>query len=351
MKRFIPIRIGSGRFSFLLDTKAAIVIGLLGITAFFAVVISVGVGDFYIPPLDVISVFMGSGSDMHTLVIEKLRLPRILIALMSGAALAVSGAILQGVVRNPLAAPDILGITGGASVAAVSVITFFSDSTDSLSVSVNWIPAAAFAGATVVAALIYLLSWKNGVSPFRLVLIGIGFYTATQAATNLIILLGPVFRAVQSKTWLTGSVYGSTWEYVFTLLPWVGILIPVAILLAPNVNVQQFGDHLARGLGSKLQSQRLVLLLISTGLAGSAVAFAGGISFVGLIAPHAARRLVGSSFGALLPASALLGATIVMLADLLGRTLVPATEIPAGVFTAVIGAPYFIYLLFRSRRR
>jgi iron complex transport system permease protein len=309
----------------------------------------VGVGDVYIPPFDVIQVFFGTGSELHALVVETFRLPRICIALFAGAAIAVSGAILQAVVRNPLASPDIIGITGGASVAAVSVITFFSDSTHSLSVSIHWVPAAAFLGATAIAALIYLFSWKDGVSPFRLVLIGIGFYTATQAATNLIILLGPVFRAVQSKTWLTGSVYGSNWEQVFTLLPWVGTLIPLSILLARDVNVQQFGDQLATGLGSRVQTQRLVLLLISTGLASSAVAFAGGIGFVGLIAPHAARRLVGSSFGAMIPASALLGALFVMLADLAGRTVMAPVEIPAGVFTAAVGAPYFIYLLFRSR--
>lgn len=349
MKRFMPIRIGGDRCSFLMDKKAAMVIGLLTLSVIFTMVISVGVGDVYIPPFDVIKVFFGTGSPLQALVVETFRLSRICIALFAGAAIAVSGAILQAIVRNPLASPDIIGITGGASVAAVSVITFFSDSTHSLSVSIHWVPAAAFLGATVIAALIYLFSWKDGVSPFRLVLIGIGFYTATQAATNLIILLGPVFRAVQSKTWLTGSVYGSNWEQVFTLLPWVGTLIPLSILLARDVNVQQFGDPLATGLGSRVQTQRLALLLISTGLAGSAVAFAGGIGFVGLIAPHAARRLVGSSFGAMIPASALLGALFVMLADLAGRTVMAPVEIPAGVFTAAVGAPYFIYLLFRSR--
>ncbi|SEN56475.1 FecCD family ABC transporter permease [Lihuaxuella thermophila] len=349
MKRFMPIRIGGDRFSFLMDKKAAGVIGLLSLAVFAAVVISVGVGEVYIAPLDVIKVFLGTGSPSDALVVNTFRLPRICIAFLSGAALAVSGALLQAVVRNPLASPDIIGITGGASVAAVSVITFFADSTTSLSVSIHWVPAAAFLGATVIAILIYLFSWKDGVSPFRLVLIGIGFYTATQAAVNLIILLGPVFRAVESKTWLTGSVYGSTWEQVLTLLPWVGILIPLSILLGRHVNVQQFGDSLATGLGNPVQKHRMMLLFISTGLAGSAIAFAGGIGFVGLIAPHAARRLVGASFGALLPASALLGALFVMLADLAGRTVMAPTEIPAGVFTAVIGAPYFIYLLFRSR--
>jgi iron complex transport system permease protein len=231
------------------------------------------------------------------------------------------------------------------------MITIFSDSTKSLSVSMQWIPFAAFLGATVIALLMYGLAWKKGVSPFRLVLVGIGLYTATQAITNLIILLGPVYRATQSKTWLTGSVYGSEWKEVFTLLPWICILIPLAFIMARTVNIQQFGDDIATGMGDRVQRNRLFILLISTGLAGTAVAFAGAIGFIGLIAPHAARRLVGSSFEVLLPVSGLLGGTIVVLADLVGRTVAPPLEIPAGVFTAAIGAPYFIYLLARTKKR
>ncbi|MBD1370862.1 iron ABC transporter permease [Hazenella sp. IB182357] len=348
MKKYHSFRIGDDKISYLLDKKAVGVMGLLTISTFVILILCVAMGTEYIPFLDVLQVLLGQDST-STFIIKELRLPRILVALLIGCALAVSGAILQSVVRNPLAAPDTLGITGGAAVAAVSLITFFSDGMNGFSISEQWIPVAAFVGATVVAALIYLFSWKDGVSPFRFILIGIGFFTLTQAVTNLIMLLGPVWRASQSQIWLTGTIYGSKWEHVYILSLWLVILLLLTFLLGRKIGVQEFGDSVAIGLGSKVQRERFILLLISTALAGVAVAFAGAVSFVGLIAPNAARRLVGGSFGPFVFTSACLGAMFVLLADLLGRTLVANVEIPAGVFTALIGAPYFIYLLYRSR--
>ncbi|SFI87767.1 FecCD family ABC transporter permease [Thermoflavimicrobium dichotomicum] len=350
MKRFRGVRLGKN-ISFFIDMKAIAVILVLAVILFAVILLSIGMGEVTISPVDVFKVLIGQGSEFHHLIVNTFRLPRVLIALFAGMSLAISGALLQAMVRNPLASPDIIGITGGASVAAVSIITLFSDSTTSLSVSLGWIPFAAFLGATVTALLMYAFAWKKGVSPFRLVLVGIGLYTATQAITNLIILLGPVYRAVQSKTWLTGSVYGSEWKEVYTLLPWVCILIPLAFFMSRTVNIQQFGDDIAIGAGDRVQRNRLFILLLGTGLAGSAVAFAGAISFVGLIAPHAARRMVGSSYDMLLPTSALLGGIIVVLADLVGRTIVAPLEVPAGVFTAAIGAPYFIFLLIKTKNQ
>lgn len=338
-------------FSQLVEARVVGILVVLAALALLAVCISVGVGQMYIAPQDVLKVFLGLGNPYHTLVVETLRLPRVIIALLAGAGLAVSGAILQAVIRNPLASPDLIGITGGATVAAVTVITFFSDNTSSLSIPLYWVPLAAFVGAMAVALFMYLLSWRRGVTPFRLILLGIGFYTAMQALTNLVILLGPEMLAVQSKTWITGSVYGSNWQQVMIILPWMAIFLPLIFFFARHLNVQQLGDHVATGLGSRVHRDRVLFLFLSTALTGASVAFAGGISFVGLIAPHSARRLVGSSYGALLPASALLGSIFVVVADLLGRTLYAAHEIPAGVFTAVIGAPYFIYLLIQSRNR
>lgn len=345
MKRYFPVRIG--RFSVMMDTKAVFVISSLIMISFAVLVSSLTIGETPTSFLDVIKVFFGGGDD--SFVIMTLRFPRALIALLSGAALGMSGAILQAVIRNPLASPDIIGVTGGASAGAVLVITFFSDMSSNLSVSLFWVPVAAFLGAVSIGLLIFLLSWKKGISPFRLVLMGIGFYTATQALTNLIMLMGPVFQAGQAKMWITGTVYGSNWDQVAVLWPWLAVFIPVSLLFARHLNVGQLGEDVIRGLGGNSSKQRILFLLLSTGLAGSAVAFAGGISFVGLIAPHAARRLVGSSYGALLPVSGLLGAIFVMVADLIGRTLMAPLEIPAGVFTAVIGAPYFIYLLIQNR--
>jgi iron complex transport system permease protein len=263
--------------------------------------------------------------------------------------LAVAGAILQGMIRNPLASPDILGITGGAAVAVVLFFAIFSDKNNSLTISIHWLPLGAFLGATIAALLVYLLSWKNGIVPMRLVLIGIGVSALMQAGTTIFMLLGPIYRASQANIWITGTVYGATWKNVAILAPWAVSFLIISFISARKMNIQELGEEIAVGVGVSLQRQRVFLLLLSTALTGGAVAFAGGIGFVGLMAPHMARRLVGSSFGALLPVSALLGAILVMAADLLGRTLFAPLEIPAGVFTAAIGAPYFIYLLYKSR--
>lgn len=323
-------------------------IGML-LTTIVVFVISTGMGDMKISPLTVVQVFFGGGTEMEQLVVTSFRLPRIIIALLVGISLAVAGGILQGMIRNPLASPDILGITGGATVAAVGFLAFFSNSSNALTVSIKWMPLAAFIGAVVIAILVYLLAWKNGISPFRLVLIGIGISALMQAFTTLMMIQGPIYMASQANIWITGSLNGSTWTNVSILVPCTFILVMIALILARNLNIQELGEDHAVGLGSHVQLQRVILLAVSTGLVGSAVAFAGGIGFVGLMAPHMARRLVGSSYGVLLPLSALIGATLVMVADLIGRTLFSPLEIPAGVFTAGIGAPYFIYLLFKTR--
>ncbi|WP_428910514.1 FecCD family ABC transporter permease [Niallia sp. Krafla_26] len=349
MNFYKSIRLFSGKVSFLLDKRAAkVMIGML-LTTIVVFVISTGMGDMKISPLTVVQVFFGGGTEMEQLVVTSFRLPRIIIALLVGISLAVAGGILQGMIRNPLASPDILGITGGATVAAVGFLAFFSNSSNALTVSIKWMPLAAFIGAVVIAILVYLLAWKNGISPFRLVLIGIGISALMQAFTTLMMIQGPIYMASQANIWITGSLNGSTWTNVSILVPCTFILVMIALILARNLNIQELGEDHAVGLGSHVQLQRVILLAVSTGLVGSAVAFAGGIGFVGLMAPHMARRLVGSSYGVLLPLSALIGATLVMVADLIGRTLFSPLEIPAGVFTAGIGAPYFIYLLFKTR--
>lgn len=349
MRKYMPFRIGNGMISFLIDKKAAITVLLLLISTFATVVISAALGEMKIHPWHVVNVLLGSGDKMETLVVTHFRLPRIVTALLVGISLAVAGAILQGIIRNPLASPDIIGITGGAAVAVVSFLAIFSNEDNSLMISIKWLPLAAFIGATLAACLVYFLAWKNGVSPVRLVLIGIGISALMQAVTTLLMILGPIYRANQANIWLTGSVYGASWENVAFLTPWTILFLIISFILARVLNIQELGDELATGVGSSVQKQRLFLLLLSTALTGGAVAFAGGIGFVGLMAPHIARRMVGSSFGALLPTSALIGAILVMVADLIGRTMFAPLEIPAGVFTAAIGAPYFIYLLYKSR--
>ncbi|MGO4887344.1 FecCD family ABC transporter permease [Anaerobacillus sp. MEB173] len=349
MKKYISLRLWKEKVSFLIDRKSLLITFLLFGITFLLALLSAGLGDMNISPINVVKAWFGLASDMENLVVNSFRLPRIITAILVGIGLAISGAILQGIVRNPLASPDIIGITGGATVAVVAFLAIFSDQNNALTVSIKWLPLAAFMGATVIAVLIYLLAWKDGASPIRIVLIGIGLFALTQAITTLLMILGPIYRASQANIWITGSIYGASWQNVSILFPWtIGLLI-VLTLVIRQLNVQELGDSIATSVGSVVERYRIVLLLISTGFAAGSVAFAGGISFVGLIAPHISRRLVGSSFGALIPVSALVGAILVIVADLIGRLLLGPTEIPAGVFTAAIGAPYFIYLLYKNR--
>lgn len=340
------IRPWGGRASVRLHLRSAVVFAVLGLVAFAGVVANVGVGEYPIPPLDVVRALFGveSGDGNYGFIVNVLRLPRALVAVLVGAALAVSGAILQGLTRNDLAAPDIVGVNAGAGLAAVALIVAFP------SVPAALMPPAAFGGALAVAALLYALAWRGSSSPMRLVLIGVGLSAIATAATTFMITFGEIEQVSQALVWLTGSVYGRSWEEIFVLLPWLVVFLPLAFLRFRHLNALTLGDEVATGLGTRVELERGLLVLCSVALAASAVATAGTIGFVGLMAPHIARRLVGPAYGGLLPVAAMTGGAMVVLADLAGRTLFAPVEIPCGIVTAVVGAPFFLYLLYRTRK-
>ncbi|WP_409175951.1 FecCD family ABC transporter permease [Brevibacillus fortis] len=345
MKNYLSLRIGK-RFSSFQLHKKTILFSLLSLLIVIAVaVVSLGMGEMKIASLDVVKVLLGIGSEENALIVEQFRLPRIVIAILVGAALAVAGAIMQGLVRNPLASPDILGVSGGASVFAVGFLILFETA------SIKWLPPIAFLGATLTTFLLYALSWKKGVTPLRLVMIGVGIKIAAGAIVTMLIMFSPFLLQNKALLWLTGSIYGVSWNDVFMILPWVIGLILVAGLLARRVNIQQLGDDLATSLGSSLQLDRFLLLMICAALTGTAVSVGGDISFVALLAPHIAKQLIGPSFGGAMTLSAFLGAIIVLLADLIARMAFSPIEVPVGVFTSAIGAPFFIYLLYKNRNR
>ncbi|WP_028596442.1 FecCD family ABC transporter permease [Paenibacillus assamensis] len=346
MRQHITIRNKNDSISIQFETKSLLVIIALFFLSLLAVIAGTSLGNTIIPPLEVVQSMLKIGSGEHDFVIQTLRLPRVLVALLVGAALAVSGAILQGIIRNPLASPDIIGITGGASVAAVAFVTLLAGT-----VSISFMPLAAIVGAMIVSIIIYLLAWKNGVSPIRLVLVGIGISAIMSAGTTFMLVMSPYFAAGKAYIWLSGSVYGSTWEDVYLILPVTAVVIPLVVILARNLNLQEFGDEVATGLGAAVQRQRLLLLALSVVLAGVAVSIGGAIGFVGLIAPHIARKLVGRPFGSLVVVSALIGSLLVFVADWIGRTAFYPLDIPAGIFTAGVGAPFFLYLLFKNRNQ
>lgn len=335
------------RYSFLISKKAVGVTLALLIAVIAIMIVSTGIGSVYISPWQVIRSIFSIGDAANTMIVNTLRLPRIVVAVLVGASLAVSGALLQGVVRNPLASPDTIGITGGATLGAVTYFYFFSET-----ITIHLLPVFAIIGACMVSLIIYLLAWKQGVTPLRLILIGIGFSAAMSSVTYMMMISGPIILANQSMTFMTGSVYGVSWsKSVLPLLPWVALLMPLVWTYSRHINVQELGEDVASSVGSRVQRQRFILLLFSIALAGAAAAFGGAIGFIGLMAPHIARKLVGPSFGALIPVSALIGALVLLIADLAGRTIFSPIDMPAGVFTACIGAPFFVYLLYRSRNR
>ncbi|GCE49654.1 iron complex transport system permease protein [Thermosporothrix hazakensis] len=329
--------------SFRVKRNVPLVLLILLVLILAVSVISISVGEFQISIPDVLATPFGAGDKRFTFIIMRLRLPRALIAIFVGMAIAASGAILQGLTRNPLASPDIIGISHGASLAAVGLIIFASW------ISITFVPVAAFLGAGVAALLVYLLAWRKGSSPIRLILVGIGLSAIASALVQIMISTSEIFRVNQALVWLVGSIYGRSWGEFWALVPWLVIFLPLAFFLARHLDALHLGDDLARGLGSNIERLRLILLITAVALAGSSVATAGTIAFVGLMAPHIARLLVGPSHNGLLPTASLLGALIVALADLLGRVLFAPIEVPCGVITAAIGAPYFIWLLLRSR--
>lgn len=343
----IWITLRGRKYSFQINRRTVTVISVLAIINLAAIIICTGMGSKFISPIAVIRAFLGIGEETDSMIIFSLRLPRVVIAILVGSALAVSGALLQGIVRNPLTSPDIIGITGGASLGAVVFILYFSH------VSIRYMPLSAIAGAFATAFLIYIFAYRRGITPLRLVLIGIGMATALTAVTYMLILTAsftPTAVAVKAFTFKTGSIYGVSWERdVKTLLPWIVVLMPIALIYARHLNVQELGDEVAVSVGSSVHKKRTILLIISVALAGAAVAIGGAINFIGLMAPHIARKLVGPAYGGVIPVSALIGSLVLLLSDLVARTAFIPLDIPAGVFTAAIGAPFFIYLLYRHR--
>lgn len=327
------------------DRRLPTLLLVLASLSFVAIVLNVQQGQYAIAIIDIIKTLLGinPGNPDHAFVIYTLRLPRTLVAFMVGMALAISGTIFQGLTRNPLADPSIIGIDAGASLVAVAVIVLFPDAPTYV------LPIAAFSGALCAAILIYSLAWQGGSSPILLILMGIGLSQIAIALRYLMITFGSIYDVSQALVWLAGSVYGRTWEQFFAFLPWCILGTAAALLLSRQLNVLNLGDDVATALGSRVEWQRGLLVLVAVALSGSAIATAGTIAFVGLIAPHTGRLLIGANHQNLLPVTALLGGLLVTLADLCGRTLFAPIELPCGVVTAAIGAPFFLYLLIRHR--
>lgn len=311
--------------------------------------LSLNMGEIRIAPFDALKTLFGGGTPQDELVLFEFRLPRMILAALIGAGIAAAGAVWQGVSKNDLADPGILGINAGAGFAVVIFIFFFQGAGGGFDANAAFsLPIFAFAGACIAVVLIYLFAWKKGLNPVRLVLVGIGINTAFGAAILMLQLKMNPNDFMQATVWLSGNIWSANWSFVSAILPWIVLLIPFIFYKARYLNVLNLGDQIAAGLGTAVEKERLVLLLAASALSGACVAAGGNITFLGLVAPHIARRLVGPKHQLLIPASALTGALLLLLADLIGRTLLAPSEIPVGLVISVLGAPYFIYLLMKT---
>lgn len=290
-----------------------------------------------------LAALLGRGEAGDVFVVRGLRLPRVLTAVAVGACLGASGALLQGLLRNPLGSPDVIGVTAGASLAAVVAI--------GAAIPPALLPLAAATGAGLATALLHLLTTRAGAGGARIVLAGIGIHAAASAGVTLAVARLPVGRLGAAEVWLAGSLHARNWTHVYAVVAGLAVASPVAFLLVRRLAVLELGDELAVGAGVPVRAARVQLLAVAAVLAGIAVAVAGPIGFVALGAPHIARRLVGRTSAATLAAAAMIGALLVLAADLIGQRLFAPVALPAGVVTAVVGAPYLLWLLHRWGRR
>ncbi|MEU0467975.1 iron ABC transporter permease [Amycolatopsis sp. NPDC006131] len=330
------------------NTRAATVCLIVLVALLLVTAVGVTFGEYPIPLGRLPELLTGGGHRIDRHILFDLRVPRAVTGCLAGACLAMAGALTQTISRNPLATPDILGVTGGASAAAVAVIVF-GGGVYSLASGITTIgvPVAALVGGLVAAAAVYGFSWRHGVDGFRLVLVGIGCGAVLTALTSWLLILASINSAAQATVWLVGSISAVSWDQAIPLLILAALLIPAALTLPRTLAVTQLGDDAAAGLGVRIQASRLGTISVAVGLTAAAVAAAGPIGFVALVTPQIMLRLTGGSRPPLV-ASALGGALLVQASDLLGRTAF-SWEVPVGLITAAIGAPYLIWLLLRRR--
>ncbi|CAH0237544.1 putative siderophore transport system permease protein YfhA [Pseudomonas sp. Bi70] len=292
------------------------------------------------------SLFAADQTALPGNVLWQLRLPRILLAILGGAAMALAGVLMQSLTRNPLAAPGLVGVEAGASVTMLLILVLWPQA-----LPLPLYPLAALLGGLAVALFIVALSWRGGIAPLRLILVGVGLTAMLGAVADLLITYGNIDRVESALMWLGGSLHRSDWPQVQSLLIWLLVAGLPLLFCHRQLNLLQLGESVALSRGLNAPVIMLLLLLCSVTLTAATVANIGVMTFVGLVAPHLARQLCGDRHGALLPLSALFGAVLVLLGDTLGRALLPPLQLPAGLVVAIIGAPYLLVLLARQRNR
>ncbi len=342
-------RIKSDAYKRRVAVRNALVVSVFSMLLILSFIISMNTGYSKLSPPDTLRTLFGGGTDRENLILFGFRLPRIVISILVGAGLALSGCVVQSVTRNPLADPGLLGINAGAGLTVVLFVLFFGAHTF---MSVFTLPFLALIGAGATAVVVYALSYKreSGIAPLRLILTGVAMQAGVSALTTVLVVKLDERQFDFVASWQAGSIWGSNWKFVLALLPHLLILVPYVFSKSLALDVLNLGDEIACGLGAPVERERRNLLLAAVALAASCVAVSGSISFVGLIAPHLARRLVGPRHSVCLPTCALAGAVLVSASDTIARVIVQPSGLPTGIMAAILGAPYFLYLLIKSER-
>lgn len=307
-------------------------------------------GSYQVSVGEVIRTLLGNGTKLQNVAVLSIRLPRLLVGAFVAIALSTAGAMLQTITKNDLADTGIIGINAGAAVAAVLFITYQTSNyySELGSLSIFVLPFMAIVGAGIASFVIYMLSSRQGIKPKRLLLIGIGLNAGLNAFISFFTFRGGVGDYNRVLVWTSGSLWGSGWSYVKVIVPIVAVMFIIVLLNHKKLDVLNLSDEIARSLGLNLERERKKFLSFAVILAGTATAFAGNIGFLGLIAPHIARKLVGSYHKYFVTISAMISVIIILLADTVSRNLFSPIEIPVGITVSIFGVPYFIYLMMKE---
>ncbi|MFD2831016.1 FecCD family ABC transporter permease [Corticicoccus populi] len=319
------------------------------IILFLTIAWNITTGDYKMSAGTFFKTLFGGGDARDQLILMEFRMPRMIVAALTGMALSMSGAVLQSVSKNPLADPGILGINAGGGFAVTVFIAF---GTVNPAHFIYVIPVVSVIGGLLAALLIFMFSYSKGkgITPASMVLIGIGLAGGLSGASILIMRSLRPDQIEFIANWQAGTIWGDQWEFVYALLPWLIIIVPVIFMKSNVLNIINTDDLTARNLGINLNRERIVLLTLAVLLSSAAVSVAGGIGFIGLMGPHIARSIVGPRHQLYMPVALLAGAVLLVTADTLGQIAVETGTIPAGIVVAIIGAPYFLYLMFKNKR-
>lgn len=336
------------RFS---PSRGPVALGVAALVFMAAFCVALMVGSYAMNPLEVLNTLLGNGTKLQNFAIFQIRLPRTVLAAVIGCALAFSGGILQGVTRNPLAEPGLIGVNAGA---ALFVVLWISMGTSAYYSSygmftVLGIPVVAVLGSLFSIGLVCLLSYRRGLRPVRFILVGIGVNSGILAVVTFFQLAMTKGGYNQVLTWTNGSLWGSSWTYIALVTPLIAALLAVVMAKARTLDALALGDELAAGIGVAVSRERTVFVVLAALLAALATAVAGSIAFLGLLGPQIARRLVGTRHRLMLPMAALVSAVILIAADAVARNAFSPIEIPVGIVVAIIGVPYFVYLMIKEK--